>query len=88
MQIPLSPQKCTLAHRSKYETLPVTCKLCNVTVKNHIHLNRHNIVHHSDDKKYECKYCGKRLPSVYEVRSHEITHQEPQGLNSMAHIRL
>ena len=64
--------------RPRWMTTPASCTICNTAFKNSIHLNRHKIKSHSTDKKYECKYCRKRFCSLPEMRSHEITHEEPQ----------
>ena len=54
------------------------CDICPLTLKNYSQLQKHKILEHCTDKKYECKFCGKRIGSVPEVERHERRHQEPQ----------
>ena len=51
------------------------CDICPLTLKDYTQLRKHMILEHNTDKKYECKFCGKRMKSIAEVEKHERRHQ-------------
>ncbi|CAG9317730.1 unnamed protein product [Blepharisma stoltei] len=47
---------------------------CPRTYTNKFNLKRHIEAFHSEDKKYQCKYCTKILSSKQNLREHAFTH--------------
>ncbi|CAG9328082.1 unnamed protein product [Blepharisma stoltei] len=47
---------------------------CPRTYTNKFNLKRHMEAFHSEDKKYQCKYCFKLLSSKQNLREHTFTH--------------
>ena len=64
--------------KPKWESIPVSCSICNITFKNSVVLNKHKNKEHSDDRNLSCKYCGKRFGNPSAVRFHEACHEEPR----------
>ena len=55
------------------------CKTCHQTFKTHNKRDEHQILIHSTDEKYNCKFCGKRFGNIGRLKGH-ITyyHEEPK----------
>ena len=68
-----------VAHiRSVHDKIDFTCPECPMTFKTQHEVYRHNRLEHSTDKRFDCKYCGKRFSSMSSARSHELVHENPQ----------
>ena len=52
------------------------CKTCNQTFKSSGKRVEHNIVEHSTDEKYNCKYCGKRFGGTAPLKLHLTYYHE------------
>ena len=74
-------KKLSLKHHIQvdHENREYECKTCKQTFKTHNQRNTHQILEHSTDEKYNCKYCGKRFGNTGHLKSH-ITHyhEEPK----------
>ena len=64
--------------QSAHDKIEYTCPLCPMTFKTRVSLKGHNIIAHSTDKKYQCKYCGLRCVSTYRRKIHETVHEDPK----------
>jgi KRAB domain-containing zinc finger protein len=56
---------------------PATCPICGMTFKTKLQMNRHHILNHSTNQKYQCKYCEKRCSNTADLREHLRKHEEP-----------
>ena len=61
-----------------HENIRYSCSLCQMTFNTKVTLNYHNVQFHSTDKRYECKVCGIRKPTVSHLRRHERIHSDFQ----------
>ena len=61
-----------------HENIRYSCSLCQMTFNTKVTFRYHNIQIHSTDKRYECKVCGIRKPTVSHVRRHERIHSDFQ----------
>ena len=61
-----------------HENIRYSCSLCQMTFNTKVTFRYHNIQIHSTDKRYECKVCGIRKPTVSHVRRHERIHSDSQ----------
>ena len=60
-----------------HENFVFKCESCPMTFKSRCKMHHHKLIAHSTDKKYQCRFCGQRLGSLPQKRSHERKHQEP-----------
>lgn len=58
------------------EERPYICSKCDIGFKMKVHLKKHNLYVHSDQKPCECQHCGKRFKDSSAVRLHERTHSD------------
>ena len=40
-------------------------------------INENDIVNTTDNRRYECGYCGKKFPTPSKLRRHQLTHKDP-----------
>ena len=64
--------------QSVHEKHKFNCSKCSGAFSTRRALKKHNIIVHSTDKKYQCRFCGARKCSVTEVKIHERVHEDPQ----------
>ena len=75
-------------YRSEHDNKEYHCDVCSETFKTYRNLLSHKNVVHSTDKKYDCKFCGKRFGCISFREKHERGHQEPQFQCSICAKRL
>ena len=63
----------------EHEKKEYECKTCKQTFKTSNKRNSHQIIEHSTDEKYNCKYCGKRFGVISKLQRHVTNnHEAPQ----------
>ena len=62
--------------RNVHDKIDLTCPECPMTFKTSGQLYRHKNLAHSQDDRFECKYCGKRFSVTAQVRAHERVHED------------
>ena len=63
-----------LHHVKGSHSEPVTCKICNKTLKSDIYLKQHMLLHKDDSEKYKCSQCDYMSISKNRVEIHFKKH--------------
>ena len=64
--------------KSVHENIQYPCTLCSMIFSTLFKLSRHKLEAHSNDDKYQCKYCGKRFGALTKRKIHEMVHEDPK----------
>ena len=72
--------RASLTHhvRSVHNEEKYPCSECSEVLKSHVLLRQHLIVSHSTDEKFNCRHCGIRFGTLWSVKVHERSHEDPK----------
>ena len=73
-----SPHYLKVHIQSVHEDFVFKCKVCPKTFTSSGMMYDHEIIAHSTDTKYQCRFCGIRRKSVAQIKIHELVHQDPK----------
>lgn len=60
---------------SLHKNISVSCKFCELSFPNSMHLRRHCVREHPLEKNYACRYCTEAFSSEAEFHKHRKQHQ-------------